>query len=87
MRRTVPPSAGIEARIDGLLALGLGEDLRGALSALAKLGARLIIQRTVEESSTPGSAGRATSAGRGPRRESTTAIAPRRRSRSDTRSS
>ena len=49
MRRTVPPSAEIEQRIDGLLAVGMGDDPRGALSELAKLGARLIIQRAVEE--------------------------------------
>jgi hypothetical protein len=49
VRRTVPPSAEIEARIPGLLAVGLGEDPRGALSELAKLGARLIIQRAVED--------------------------------------
>jgi len=49
VRRTVPPSAEIEARIDGLLAVGMGEDPRGALSELAKLGARLIIQRAVED--------------------------------------
>jgi putative transposase len=49
VRRTVPPSAEIEERIDGLLAVGMGEDPRGALSELAKLGARLIIQRAVEE--------------------------------------
>jgi transposase-like protein len=49
VRRTVPPSAEIEARIDGLLAVGMGEDPRGALSELAKLGATLIIQRAVED--------------------------------------
>lgn len=50
MRRTVPPSAEIEQRIDGLLAGGLAaEDPQGALSELASLGARLIIQRAVEE--------------------------------------
>ena len=49
VRRTVPPSAEIEARIDQLLAVGVGEDPRAALSQLAKLGARLIIQRAVEE--------------------------------------
>jgi putative transposase len=49
VRRTVPPSAEIEQRIDDLLAVGLGEDPRGALSELAKLGARLIIQRAVED--------------------------------------
>src|SRR5215210_5280607 len=49
VRRTVPPSAEIEAQIDELLAVGIGEDPRAALSHLAKLGARLIIQRAVEE--------------------------------------
>ncbi len=49
MRRTVPPSTEIEEQIDRLLAVGMGEDPRGALSELAKLGARLIIQRAVEE--------------------------------------
>jgi putative transposase len=49
VRRTVPPSAEIEAQIDQLLAVGVGDDPRAALSHLAKLGARLIIQRAVEE--------------------------------------
>jgi putative transposase len=50
VRRTVPPSAEIEARIDGLLAGGLAaEDPQGALSELASLGAKLIIQRAVED--------------------------------------
>src|SRR6476661_2478708 len=49
VRRTVPPSAEIEARIDQLLAVGVGEDPRESLSELAKLGARLIIQRAVED--------------------------------------
>src|SRR4051812_28423150 len=49
VRRTVPPSAEIEAQIDRLLAVGVGEHPREALSELAKLGARLIIQRAVEE--------------------------------------
>jgi putative transposase len=49
VRRTVSPSAEIEAQIDQLLAVGVGEDPRAALSQLAKLGARLIIQRAVEE--------------------------------------
>ena len=49
MRRTVPPSAEIEDRIDELLAVGVGENARESLSELAKLGARLIIQRAVEE--------------------------------------
>ena len=49
MRRTVPPSAEIEAQIDRLLAVGVGENPREALSELARLGARLIIQRAVED--------------------------------------
>ena len=49
VRRTVPPSAEIEAQIDALLAVGVGENPREALSELAKLGARLIIQRAVED--------------------------------------
>jgi len=49
VRRTVPPSAEIEDRIDELLAVGVGENPREALSELAKLGARLIIQRAVED--------------------------------------
>ena len=49
MRCTVPPSAEIEEQIEGLLAVGVGEHPREALSELAKLGARLIIQRAVED--------------------------------------
>jgi putative transposase len=49
VRRTVPPSAEIEARIDQLLAVGVGENPRETLSELAKLGARLIIQRAVAD--------------------------------------
>jgi putative transposase len=49
VRRTVPPSAEIEARIDQLLAVGVGENPRESLSELARLGARLIIQRAVED--------------------------------------
>ena len=50
MRRTVPPSAEVEAaRIDQLLVVGVGENPRETLSELAKLGARLIIQRAVED--------------------------------------
>ena len=49
MRRTVPPSAEIEAQIDRLLAIGVGENPRESLSELARLGARLIIQRAVED--------------------------------------
>jgi putative transposase len=50
VRRTVPPSAEIQQRIDELLAGGMpGADAQGALSELAHLGARLIIQRAVED--------------------------------------
>jgi putative transposase len=49
VRRTVPPSAEIEEQIDQLFAVGVGENPRQSLSELAKLGARLIIQRAVEE--------------------------------------
>jgi putative transposase len=48
VRRTVPPSAVIEEQIDELLAVGVGENPRESLSELARLGARLIIQRAVE---------------------------------------
>jgi hypothetical protein len=49
VRRTVPPSAEIEEQIDAVLAVGVGENPRESLSELAKLGARLIIQRAVED--------------------------------------
>jgi putative transposase len=49
VRRTVPPSAEIEGQIDRLLAVGVGENPRESLSELARLGARLIIQRAVED--------------------------------------
>jgi len=49
VRRTVPPSAEIEAQIDELLAVGVGDNPRESLSVLARLGARLIIQRAVED--------------------------------------
>jgi putative transposase len=49
VRRTVPPSAEIEEQIDALLAVGVGENPRESLSELARLGARLIIQRAVED--------------------------------------
>ena len=49
MRRNVPPSAEIEAQIESLLAVGVGENPRGSLSELARLGARLMIQRAVED--------------------------------------
>jgi transposase-like protein len=49
VRRTVPPSAEIEARIEHMLSAGVGENPRESLSELARLGARLIIQRAVED--------------------------------------
>jgi putative transposase len=49
VRRTVPPSAVIEEQIDELLAVGVGENPRESLCELARLGARLIIQRAVED--------------------------------------
>jgi putative transposase len=49
VRRTVPPSAEIQANIDKLLGGRLVEDPQKMLSELARLGARLIIQRAVEE--------------------------------------
>src|SRR5947208_13471324 len=49
VRRTVPPSTEIQASIDKLLSKGMVDDLQKMLSELARLGARLIIQRAVEE--------------------------------------
>ena len=49
VRRTVPPSSEIQANIDRLLSRGLVDDPQKMLSELARLGARLIIQRAVEE--------------------------------------
>src|SRR5450432_1846164 len=49
VRRTVPPSAEIQASIDKLLARGMVGDPQKMLSELGRLGARLIIQRAVEE--------------------------------------
>jgi putative transposase len=49
VRRNVPPSEEIEARIEQMLGVGVGENPRESLSELAKLGARLIIQRAVED--------------------------------------
>ena len=49
MRRTVPPSAEIQASIDKLMSKGMVDDPQKMLSELARLGARLIIQRAVEE--------------------------------------
>jgi putative transposase len=48
-KRTVPPSAEIQTNIDKLLAGDLVEDPSKMLSELARLGARLIIQRAVED--------------------------------------
>src|ERR1700724_113694 len=49
VRRTVPPSAEIQAEIDRVLGRGLVDDPQKMLSELARLGARLIMQRAVEE--------------------------------------
>src|SRR5881275_271606 len=49
VRRTVPPSAEIQAEIDKLLSGGMVDDPQRMLSELARLGARLIIQRAVED--------------------------------------
>src|SRR5947209_15130835 len=49
VRRTVPPSAEIQAEIDKLLGNGLVGDPQKMLGELARLGARLIIQRAVED--------------------------------------
>jgi hypothetical protein len=49
VRRTVPPSAEIQAEIDKLLSRGLVDEPQKMLSELGRLGARLIIQRAVEE--------------------------------------
>jgi hypothetical protein len=49
VRRTVPPSAEIQASIDELLSKGMVDDPQKMLSELARLGARLIIQRAVED--------------------------------------
>src|SRR5438270_1683862 len=49
VRRTVPPSAEIQASIDKLMPKGMVDDPQKMLSELARLGARLIIQRAVED--------------------------------------
>ena len=49
MRRTVPPSAEIQAEIDKLLGKRLADDPQKMLSELGRLGARLIIQRAAED--------------------------------------
>src|SRR5205085_2330567 len=49
VRRTVPPSADIQASIDKLMSRGMVDDPQKMLGELARLGARLIIQRAVEE--------------------------------------
>ena len=49
VRRTVPPSAEIQASIDKLLSRGMVDEPQRMLSELARLGARLIIQRAVED--------------------------------------
>ena len=49
VRRTLPPSAEIQASIDKLLSGRSVDDPQKMLSELGRLGARLIIQRAVEE--------------------------------------
>ena len=49
MRRTVPPSAEVQASIDELLSQGMVDDPQRMLSELVRLGARLLIQRAVDE--------------------------------------
>jgi putative transposase len=49
VRRTLPPSAEIQTEIDKLLGKGMVDDPQKMLGDLARLGARLIIQRAVEE--------------------------------------
>src|ERR1700760_547514 len=49
VRRTVPPSAEIQTEIDRLLGRGMVDDPQKMLGELARLGARLIIQRAVED--------------------------------------
>lgn len=49
MKRTLQPSAEIELQIDRLLACGVTEGDAGPLTELGRLGARLVIQRAVEE--------------------------------------
>src|ERR1700683_4690486 len=49
VRRTLPPSAEIQADIDRLLGKGMVDDPQKMLGDLARLGARLIIQRAVED--------------------------------------
>jgi hypothetical protein len=40
VRRTAPPPAEIEGRIEHKLSVGVGENPRGSLSELVRLGAR-----------------------------------------------
>src|ERR1700755_2378561 len=49
VRRTVPPSAEIQANIDRWLGRAMVDVPQTMLGELARLGARLIIQRAVEE--------------------------------------
>jgi hypothetical protein len=49
VRRTVPASAEIQASIDRLLARGMVDEPQKMLSELARVGARLIVQRAVED--------------------------------------
>jgi hypothetical protein len=47
VRRSLSPSAEIQADIDRLLGKGMVDDPQKMLGGLARLGARLIIQRAV----------------------------------------
>jgi transposase-like protein len=49
VRRTVPPSPEIEAQIEQLLGVGVGDNPRDPLSELARLGAPFIVWRALED--------------------------------------
>src|SRR5437763_16116821 len=53
VRRTVPPSAEIQASIDKLLSTGMVDEPQKIFGELAQRGARLIIQRAVEDEFDP----------------------------------
>jgi hypothetical protein len=76
VRGTVPPSAEIQASIDKLISRGVVDDPQKMLPELARLRARLIIQRASRRSSTPGWAALVTSGGRTGRRRSATGSVP-----------
>lgn len=47
MKKRVPPSAALEAAIDELLSEGVGDAEQ--LAEIGRLGARLVLQRALEE--------------------------------------